>query len=158
MLCGTSASTSDLLTSLPRRKRLDKARERLPRTRKAQTRSFRLYNDTGGLLEGYLITGEYPDGRLGEVFVNVSKQGSTMGGVLDAFSIVFSIALQYGVPPEVMLDHLRDMYFEPFGNTDDPEIEKVRSIMDYLARRLSLDYLKGDKSAQRSLEKGKETA
>ncbi|HEY5247970.1 MAG TPA: LAGLIDADG family homing endonuclease, partial [Dermatophilaceae bacterium] len=111
-------------------------RKRLPRSRPSQTISF----SVGGA-EGYLTAGSYPDDGLGELFLKFGKQGSTLGGVMDAFSIAVSIGLQYGVPLETLVEKFTNLRFEPAGLTDDPDIRMAQSIMDYVFRRLALDYL-----------------
>jgi len=111
-------------------------RKRLPRSRPSQTISF----SVGGA-EGYLTAGSYPDDGLGELFLKFGKQGSTLGGVMDAFSIAVSIGLQYGVPLETFVDKFTNLRFEPAGLTDDPDIRMAQSIMDYVFRRLALDYM-----------------
>jgi ribonucleoside-diphosphate reductase alpha chain len=114
-------------------------RTRLPKRRPSQTISFAV-----GGAEGYLTAGSYPDDGLGEVFLKFGKQGSTLAGVMDAFSIAISIALQYGVPLETYVEKFTNMRFEPAGLTDDPDIRMAQSIMDYVFRRLALDYLDVD--------------
>jgi ribonucleoside-diphosphate reductase alpha chain len=111
-------------------------RTRLPRARPSRTTSF-----TVGGAEGYMTAGSYPDDGLGEVFLKLGKQGSTLAGVMDAFSIAISIALQYGVPLETYVQKFANMRFEPAGLTDDPDIRMAQSILDYIFRRLALDYL-----------------
>jgi ribonucleoside-diphosphate reductase alpha chain len=91
--------------------------------------------------EGYATSSSYPDDGVGELFVKMSKQGSTLAGVMDAFSIAISIALQYGVPLETYVSKFVNMRFEPAGMTDDPDIRIASSVLDYLFRRLALDYL-----------------
>ena len=88
-----------------------------------------------------MTAGSYPDNGLGEVFLKLGKQGSTLAGVMDAFSIAIIIALQYGVPLEAFVSKFVNMRFEPAGMTDDPDIRMSQSIMDYIFRRLALDYL-----------------
>ena len=88
-----------------------------------------------------MTAGSYEDGALGEVFLKLGKQGSTLAGVMDAFSIAISIAIQYGVPLEAFVSKFVNMRFEPAGMTDDPDIRISQSIMDYIFRRLALDYL-----------------
>jgi ribonucleoside-diphosphate reductase alpha chain len=88
-----------------------------------------------------MTSGSYPDDGLGEVFLKLGKQGSTLAGVMDAFSIAVSIALQYGVPLETFVQKFTNLKFEPAGLTDDPDIRMAQSIMDYIFRRLALDYL-----------------
>ncbi|GLU48029.1 vitamin B12-dependent ribonucleotide reductase [Nocardiopsis ansamitocini] len=111
-------------------------RRRLPKRRPSQTVSFSL-----GGAEGYITAGSYPDDGLGEVFLKLGKQGSTLAGVMDAFSIAISIALQYGVPLETYVQKFTNMRFEPAGMTDDPEIRMAQSVVDYVFRRLALDHL-----------------
>ncbi|MBW3588362.1 MAG: vitamin B12-dependent ribonucleotide reductase [Actinobacteria bacterium] len=112
-------------------------RRRLPRKRPAQTMSFKVAD-----CEGYVQPGEYPEsGELGEIFLKVSKQGSTLSGVMDAFAIAISIALQYGVPLKAFVDKFINMRFEPSGITDDPDFRFATSIVDYIFRRLAADYL-----------------
>jgi ribonucleoside-diphosphate reductase alpha chain len=111
-------------------------RKRLPKSRPSRTTSF-----TVGGAEGYITAGSYPDDGLGEVFLKLGKQGSTLAGVMDAFSIAISIALQYGVPLETYVQKFTNMRFEPAGLTDDPDIRMAQSVLDYIFRRLALDYL-----------------
>lgn len=90
----------------------------------------------------YVTAGEFPDtGELGEIFVKVSKQGSTLSGVMDAFAIAVSIGLQYGVPLQAYVKKFMNMRFEPSGVTDDPDFRFASSIVDYMFRRLAADYL-----------------
>ena len=117
-------------------------RKRLPKSRPSKTTSF-----TVGGAEGYMTAGSYPDNGLGEVFLKLGKQGSTLAGVMDAFSIAISIALQYGVPLETYVQKFTNMRFEPAGLTDDPDIRMAQSILDYIFRRLALDYLPFDTRA-----------
>ena len=111
-------------------------RKRLPRKRPSQTVSFSVAG-----ADGYMTAGSYPDDGLGEVFLKLGKQGSTLAGVMDAFSIAISIALQYGVPLEAFVSKFVNMRFEPAGMTDDVDVRMAQSIMDYIFRRLALDYL-----------------
>ena len=111
-------------------------RRRLPKKRPSQTVSF-----TVGGAEGYLTTGSYPDDGLGEIFIKLGKQGSTLAGVMDAFSIAISVGLQYGIPLESYVAKFTNLRFEPAGMTDDPDVRIATSVMDYLFRRIALDYL-----------------
>jgi ribonucleoside-diphosphate reductase alpha chain len=111
-------------------------RERLPRKRNSKTFSFRVAD-----CEGYVTVGEYEDGRPGEVFIKVSKQGSTLAGIMDAFSISLSLGLQHGVPLATFVRKFANMKFEPAGITDDPELRIATSLIDYISRRLALDFL-----------------
>jgi ribonucleoside-diphosphate reductase alpha chain len=111
-------------------------RKRLPKSRQSLTTSF-----TVGGAEGYLTSGAHEDGELGEIFLKLGKQGSTLAGVMDAFSIAVSIGLQYGVPLETYVSKFTNLSFEPNGLTDDPDVRMAKSLMDYVFRRLALDYL-----------------
>ncbi|MBD8870620.1 vitamin B12-dependent ribonucleotide reductase [Nocardioides donggukensis] len=111
-------------------------RKRLPKSRVSRTTSF-----TVGGAEGYMTSGAHDDGQLGEVFLKLGKQGSTLAGVMDAFSIAVSIGLQYGVPLETYVSKFTNLRFEPAGLTDDPDVRMAQSLMDYVWRRLALDYL-----------------
>jgi ribonucleoside-diphosphate reductase alpha chain len=118
-------------------------RRRLPKKRPSQTVSF-----TVGGAEGYLTAGSYPDDGLGEIFVKLGKQGSTLAGVMDAFSMSISVGLQYGIPLEFYVSKFSNQRFEPSGMTDDPDIRIATSVLDYLFRRLALDHLPYEKRAQ----------
>ncbi|MER0240763.1 vitamin B12-dependent ribonucleotide reductase [Streptomyces sp. HSW2009] len=111
-------------------------RNRLPKGRPGITTSF-----TVGGAEGYMTANSYPDDGLGEVFLKMSKQGSTLAGMMDAFSIAVSVGLQYGVPLETYVSKFTNMRFEPAGMTDDPDVRMAQSIVDYIFRRLALDFL-----------------
>ncbi|HWU06127.1 MAG TPA: vitamin B12-dependent ribonucleotide reductase, partial [Streptomyces sp.] len=111
-------------------------RKRLPKGRPGITTSF-----TVGGAEGYMTANSYPDDGLGEVFLKMSKQGSTLAGMMDAFSIAVSVGLQYGVPLETYVSKFTNLRFEPAGLTDDPDVRMAQSIMDYIFRRLALDYM-----------------
>ncbi|MGK5520603.1 vitamin B12-dependent ribonucleotide reductase [Micromonospora sp. URMC 107] len=118
-------------------------RKRLPKKRPSETVSF----SVGGA-EGYLTASSYPDDGLGEVFLKMSKQGSTLAGVMDAFSVAISIGLQYGVPLETYVSKFTNMRFEPAGMTDDPDVRMAASVMDYIFRRLALDFLPYERRAE----------
>ncbi|MEU8137285.1 vitamin B12-dependent ribonucleotide reductase [Streptodolium elevatio] len=111
-------------------------RKRLPKSRPGISTSF----SVGGA-EGYMTANSYPDDGLGEVFLKMSKQGSTLAGMMDAFSIAVSVGLQYGVPLETYVSKFTNMRFEPAGLTDDPDVRMAQSIVDYIFRRLALDHL-----------------
>jgi ribonucleoside-diphosphate reductase alpha chain len=111
----------------------------LPRVRKSRTYRFTLAD-----LEGYFTVGEYEDGAPGELFVNVSKQGSTLSGIMDSFAISVSQGLQFGVPLKRFVKSFRGSSYAPYGATDDPDIRTASSITDYIFRRLALDYLSFD--------------
>jgi ribonucleoside-diphosphate reductase alpha chain len=117
-------------------------RERLPAERRSITHRF----EVGGH-EGYIIVGMYDDGRPGEVFIKMAKEGSTLSGVMDGLALSLSIGLQYGVPLKALVDKLTNTRFEPSGFTQNPEIRYASSVLDYIARWLggkfiSADYLK----------------
>jgi ribonucleoside-diphosphate reductase alpha chain len=118
-------------------------RKRLPKKRPSQTLSF-----TVGGAEGYLHAGSYPDDGLGEIFIKLGKQGSTLAGVMDAFATSISVGLQYGIPLEFYVSKFSNLRFEPAGMTDDPDVRIATSVLDYLFRRLALDYLPYDKRVQ----------
>ena len=131
-------------------------RRRLPMSRPSTTTSFQV-----GDAEGYITAGSYPDDGLGEIFLKTSKQGSTLSGVMDAFAIAVSIGLQYGVPLETYVSKFINMKFEPSGMTNDPDIRFASSLVDYVFRRLALDYLPEDKREAlgiRSIEERKVAA
>ncbi len=117
-------------------------RERLPRRRRSSTFAFRVAD-----CEGYVTVGEYEDGRPGEVFMKVSKQGSTLAGIMDAFSIAVSLGLQHGVPLATYVRKYTNMRFEPAGMTDDPDLRIASSLVDYIFRRLAIDYLPAEERA-----------
>lgn len=118
-------------------------RERMPRTRRSRTFEFRVAD-----CKGFVTVGEYEDGRPGELFIRVSKQGSTMAGIMDAFAISVSHGLQYGVPLKAFVHAFVGMRFEPAGITDDPEVRIANSLIDYLFRRLALEYLPYDERVE----------
>jgi len=128
-------------------------RTRLPKRRPSQTTSFSVAG-----AEGYMTAGSYPDDGLGEVFLKLGKQGSTLAGVMDAFSSAISIALQYGVPLETYVQKFTNMRFEPAGMTDDKDIRMAQSVMDYIFRRLALDYLPYETRAQLGIFTAEERA
>lgn len=115
------------------------ARRKLERKRNAKTYRFVVAD-----LEGFFTVGEYEDGTPGELFINVSKQGSTLSGLMDSFAISVSHGLQYGVPLKSYVKTMRGTSFAPSGITDDPDIRTASSITDYIFRRLALDYLSFD--------------
>ena len=118
-------------------------RQKLPRSRRGRTFEFRVAD-----CKGFATIGEYEDGRPGEMFLTVSKQGSTLSGIMDAFAKSISYGLQYGVPLRAFVEAFTNMRFEPAGMTDDPDIRIASSIMDYLFRRLGLEYLSYDERAE----------
>jgi ribonucleoside-diphosphate reductase alpha chain len=118
-------------------------RRRLPKQRPAMVTRFSVAG-----AEGYMTASSYPGDGVGEVFLKLGKQGSTLAGVMDAFSMAISISLQYGVPLEKWVEKFTNMRFEPAGITDDPDIRIASSVMDYVFRRLALDHLPYDTRAE----------
>ncbi|NUR30529.1 vitamin B12-dependent ribonucleotide reductase [Actinomadura luteofluorescens] len=118
-------------------------RRRLPKQRPATVTRFSVAG-----AEGYMTASSYPDDGVGEVFLKLGKQGSTLAGVMDAFSMAISISLQYGVPLETWVEKFTNMRFEPAGMTDDPDIRMATSVMDYIFRRLALDHLPYEERAE----------
>ena len=113
-------------------------RERLPDTRQSLTHKFSIAGH-----EGYLCVGLYPDGRPGEIFITMAKEGSTIGGIMDSFGTALSIALQYGVPLEVLVNKFSHTRFEPMGHTSNKDIRIAKSVVDYIARWLGLTFMSG---------------
>ncbi|WP_068155101.1 vitamin B12-dependent ribonucleotide reductase [Rhodococcus phenolicus] len=126
-------------------------RERLPRTRNSRTFEFRVAD-----CKGFFTIGEYDDGRPGEMFLRVSKQGSTLAGIMDAFSMSVSYGLQYGVPLSTFVRAFTSTRFEPAGITDDPDLRLATSILDYIFRRLAIDYLEPDERMEMGIRTGSE--
>ncbi|HEX4866246.1 MAG TPA: vitamin B12-dependent ribonucleotide reductase [Acidimicrobiales bacterium] len=118
-------------------------REKLPRNRTSRTFEFRVAD-----CKGFVTVGEFADGRPGEIFLRISKQGSTLAGIMDAFAISVSYGLQYGVPLRVYVETLTNTRFEPAGMTDDPDLRIASSILDYIFRRLAVDYLTYEERAE----------
>ncbi|TWU05904.1 vitamin B12-dependent ribonucleotide reductase [Stieleria varia] len=114
-------------------------RERLPDTRQSVTHKFTIAGH-----EGYLCVGLYPDGRPGEIFITMAKEGSTIGGIMDSFGTALSISLQYGVPLEVLVNKFSHTRFEPMGHTSNKDIRIAKSVVDYIARWLGLTFMSGD--------------
>jgi ribonucleoside-diphosphate reductase alpha chain len=121
-------------------------RERLPDTRQSVTHKF----SVGGH-EGYINVGLYPDGRPGELFITMAKEGSTVGGMMDAFGTAISLSLQYGVPLEVLVDKFAHTRFEPMGHTTNPEIRIAKSMLDYIFRWLGIMFLPGFREANSNM-------
>ena len=136
-----ASSAADVAPAVP-----EPVRRRLPRHRASRTMEFRVAD-----CKGFVTVGEYDDGRPGEIFVRVSKQGSTLAGIMDAFAVAVSHGLQYGVPLRAYVDAYCGMRFEPAGVTDDPDIRIATSLMDYLFRRLALMYLSPEERAEMSI-------
>ena len=128
-------------------------RRRLPRKRPATVTKFSVAG-----ADGYMTVSSYPDDGVGEVFLKLGKQGSTLAGVMDAFSIAISVGLQYGIPLDSYVAKFTNMRFEPAGLTDDPDIRIASSVMDYIFRRLALDYLPYDVRAELGILSASERA
>jgi ribonucleoside-diphosphate reductase alpha chain len=118
-------------------------RQKLPRSRRGRTFEFRVAD-----CKGFATIGEYVDGRPGEVFLTVSKQGSTLAGIMDSFAKSVSYGLQYGVPLRAFIEAFINTRFEPAGMTDDSDIRMASSIIDYLFRRLAVEYLSVEERAE----------
>ena len=114
----------------------DDRRQPLPTTRKSITHKFSIAGH-----EGYLTVGLFPDGRPGEIFIKMSKEGSTLSGLIQGFCRAFSLALQYGLPLPMAVDRFRGMRFDPMGPTNNPQIPEAFSILDYVARYLELNFV-----------------
>ncbi|MGQ9504461.1 MAG: vitamin B12-dependent ribonucleotide reductase [Thermogutta sp.] len=137
---GTNKKTAEPLPA-PRR-------ERLPDTRRSITHKFSVNGH-----EGYITVGLYPDGRPGELFITMSKEGSTIGGLMDCFGTAVSMSLQYGVPLEVYVNKFSYTRFEPMGFTKNPEIRTATSIVDYIFRWLGMTFLPGYREKQKNIQK-----
>jgi len=135
-----SADKKTVATGSPATDLAQPVRKRLPRSRPSITTKFEVAD-----AEGYITASCYPDDGLGEIFLKTSKQGSTLAGIMDAFSIAISIGLQYGVPLEAYVAKFINMKFEPSGMTNDPDVRFATSLVDYVFRRLALDHLPPDK-------------
>ena len=113
------------------------ARQSLPVTRESITHKFSI-----GRHEGYLTIGLYPDGRPGEIFLKMSKEGSTLSGMCQAFCRAFSLSIQLGLTLPEAIARFRGMRFEPMGPTSNPDIPQASSIVDYVARYLELHFVR----------------
>jgi ribonucleoside-diphosphate reductase alpha chain len=139
----TAAVATDVVEKIVEKIVHQPIRQKLPRSRRSRTFEFRVAD-----CKGFATIGEYEDGRPGEIFLTVSKQGSTLSGIMDAFAKSISYGLQYGVPLRAFVEAFVNSRFEPAGMTDDPDIRFASSIMDYLFRRLGLEYLSYDERAE----------
>ena len=133
------AKTAEANTARPRR-------ERLPDTRQSVTHKFNVNGH-----EGYITVGLYDDGRPGELFITMAKEGSTIGGLMDSFGTAVSMSLQYGVPLEVLVNKFSHSRFEPMGYTTNPDIRIAKSLVDYIFRWLGLKFLPGYREASQGL-------
>ncbi|HEY3142899.1 MAG TPA: vitamin B12-dependent ribonucleotide reductase [Acidimicrobiales bacterium] len=139
----TAASPAEMATHVVEKIIKVPVREKLPRNRSSSTFEFRVAD-----CKGFVTVGEYDDGRPGEIFLRVSKQGSTLAGIMDAFSIAVSYGLQYGVPLRNFVEAFANTRFEPAGITDDAELRIATSILDYIFRRLAVNYLRFEERAE----------
>jgi ribonucleoside-diphosphate reductase alpha chain len=114
-------------------------RRKLPKKRDSKTFSFRVAD-----CHGYVTVGEFEDGQPGELFLKVAKQGSTLAGIMDGFAIAVSLGLQFGVPLRTFVEKFTNVRFEPAGMTDDRELRFATSLLDYIFRRLAVEYLPVD--------------
>ncbi len=139
-----------LTTSASKKKKvgLFPVRRRLPRERNAITHKFQINN-----YEGYIIVGMYEDGKPGEIFLEVAKEGSTISGLMDGFATAVSMALQYGVPLEVLVNKFTNTQFEPSGFTKDPNIKYAKSLLDYIFKWLALKFLPVEKQKSVGIQK-----
>jgi len=128
-------------------------RERLPDTRQSITHKFNIAGH-----EGYLNVGLYPDGRPGELFITMAKEGSTVGGLMDSFGTAISMSLQYGVPLEVLVNKFSHTRFEPMGHTTNPEIRIAKSMVDYIFRWMGITFLAGYREAATGQMKSEPTS
>lgn len=117
---------------------MNPTRRRLPDTRNAVTHKFDIQGH-----EGYVTVGLYPDGRPGELFITMAKEGSTIGGMMDVFGTAVSIGLQYGVPIDVLVEKFSHTRFEPSGFTKNPDIPIAKSIVDYIGRWMGMEFIPG---------------
>lgn len=132
---GSSGPSSTPLSAPPQRRTL-------AATRHSVTHKFAINGH-----EGYLTVGLFEDGTPGEIFIKMSKEGSTLSGLIQAFCRAFSLAIQFGLPLGEAVARFKDMRFEPMGATSNPELPEAKSIVDYAARYLEFHYLPGASSA-----------
>ena len=133
---------ADVVVADRRRRPVQPRRERLPHTRRSLTHKFDIQGH-----EGYINVGFYPDGRPGELFITMAKEGSTIGGLMDVLGTAISIGLQYGVPLEVFVNKFAHSRFEPAGFTKNPDIPIAKSIADYIFRWLGMEFIPGYREA-----------
>ena len=124
-------------------------RERLPDTRESITHKFQVDGH-----EGYITVGLYPDGRPGELFIKMSKQGSTVSGLVDTIGVLTSLSLQYGVPIEALAGKFEFMRFEPSGWTGNEDIRRAHSVVDYIFRWLGFRFSEAYRSQAKREEPG----
>jgi ribonucleoside-diphosphate reductase alpha chain len=125
------------------------ARRKLPDERRSITHKFSIAGH-----EGYITVGMYEDGKPGEIFLVMAKEGSTISGLMDAFATSISMALQYGVPLEALVEKFSHVRFEPSGFTKNPEIPFAKSITDYIFRWLASKFLSSEAAQAMGVQKG----
>src|SRR6056297_2794972 len=135
---GDSSAKAKVVTKTVEKVVFKPRRERLTDTRQSLTHKFSISGH-----EGYLCVGLYPDGRPGEIFITMAKEGSTIGGIMDSFGTALSIALQYGVPLDVLVNKFSHTRFEPMGHTSNKDIRIAKSVVDYIARWLGITFMSG---------------
>ena len=135
------------LSRKEKRKLAGPRRERLPDTRKSVTHKFNISGH-----EGYITVGLYPDGRVGELFITMAKEGSTIGGLMDCFGTAISMSLQYGVPLRVYVEKFSHTKFDPQGHTKNPDIPIAKSLVDYIFRWLGQTFLSHDTLVRQNLQ------
>jgi ribonucleoside-diphosphate reductase alpha chain len=140
---GTADAAAQVVERIVEKVVMQPVRQKLPRSRRGRTFEFRVAD-----CKGFATIGEYEDGRPGEVFLTVSKQGSTLAGIMDSFAKSVSYGLQYGVPLRAFIEAFINTRFEPAGMTDDSDIRMASSIIDYLFRRLAVEYLSSDERSE----------
>jgi len=134
---------SEPLSRKEKRKLTGPRRERLPDTRDSKTHKFNISGH-----EGYITVGLYPDGRVGELFITMAKEGSTIGGLMDCFGTAISMSLQYGVPLRVYVEKFSHTKFDPQGHTKNPDIPIAKSLVDYIFRWLGQEFLSESQGKQ----------
>ena len=143
-----AANASQVITKTVEKIVYKPRRERLADTRQSLTHKFTIAGH-----EGYLCVGLYPDGRPGELFITMAKEGSTIGGIMDSFGTALSIAMQYGVPLEVLVNKFSHTRFEPMGHTANKDIRIAKSVVDYIARWLGITFMSGNDYAVKQDDK-----
>jgi ribonucleoside-diphosphate reductase alpha chain len=145
---GKESGAGQKLSPKERRKLAGPRREHLPDTRRSVTHKFNVAGH-----EGYITVGLYPDGRVGEMFIVMAKEGSTIGGLMDCFGTAISMSLQYGVPLNVYIEKFSHTRFEPLGQTKNPDIPHACSLVDYIFRWLETTFLPNT-NAKKSIYEG----
>lgn len=131
-----SSRYANAMAEIPGENDMVAQRDALPTRRESVTHKFAIMGH-----EGYLTIGLHDDGRPGEIFIKMSKAGSTLGGLVQAFCRAFSLALQFGLPLQEAVNRFKGMRFEPMGSTSNPDIPEALSIVDYVARYIELHFV-----------------